>query len=280
MDAPEFSIPKVALAKRLPKPSELILPWSGPPPASMIVDSDNHFPWHDKRMQAAKLKFAQDIRPDFWFRIGDHYDFTGLSRFDKDPKATRYLQQEFDSSQEDWTEVCRVSKRQEFLLGNHEDRLYRTIMANAGFFGLRALEDWHVFAEIPRSVVIRPYGTQRQVGLLWGSHGDEVKGQNPCYTAMAHRDARVQVFGHTHRLAAYYRTRRNEDGKVVIREAWNTGHGSDLDVAARWAGAMPNWQHGFLFVEHYRDRGAWKIQVHPIKVEGGSFMFRGKVYRG
>jgi predicted phosphodiesterase len=274
-------IPKEATLKNLPTPPELIVPWSGAPPRSMIIDSDNHFPHHHKRFQSAKLKFAEGLGGiDHWLNVGDHSDFTGLSTFLKDPTTNFSLQDEFDSSLHYWNRVCNYAKRVDYIQGNHEFRLEKTIFANTAFFGLRALKDWNSLAGIPPKVKVHPYGSHVQVGLVWGCHGDHIKGSNPVASALATMGGRMIAFGHTHKLRGEVKTLRDENGKIVTREVWNTGYGQDPKTTP-WAGAVPNWQLGFLFVEHFKSSNGWDLNVHPIRANAdGSFMFRGRVYSG
>lgn len=279
--APEWVVPRDALRKRLPTPEDLIKPWRGPPPRRIIVDSDNHHDIADPYHEAAKLKFAQHVKPDLWLNLGDHYDFESVSRFDRDPsRGFPTLQKEFDSSAPYWREVCRVAKAVEFIQGNHEHRLFKTVAANAGFFGLRALDDWHGLAGIPEAVTVHPYGTQRQAGLLWAEHGDQIRGgAYPTRWALDNRGGRAIAFGHTHRLGFQARTVRDERGEVITREAWNTGHGSRPEKQ-KYAGSVPAWQSGFLYVEHFTIAGRTEIQVHPIRTRGGRFAWDGVVYDG
>jgi predicted phosphodiesterase len=271
-------IPKEAKLKNLPKPLELVKPWSGTPPRSMIIDSDDHYGLHNKKFQEAKLKFAEDQGGiDCWFNLGDHYDFGSLSSFLKDPRLPYSLQDEFDASESYWKRVCSAAQRVEYILGNHEYRLFKTIQANQGFFGLRSLSNWHQLAGIPTKVVVHEYGTLRQIGLVGGEHGDQIRGQNPVLWAMNNRNWRVTVFGHTHHMGSYYRTCLNERGEIVTREAHNTGYGQDPRTAP-WAGAVPNWQPGFLYAEHFRTSTGWDVSIHPIRVSNGKFMFRGRTY--
>lgn len=278
--ADALQVPRDAARERQKPGPELVLPWSGPPPRRVLIDSDSHFPHHDPRHLAAKMKFAQDYKPDVWWCLGDHYDFNGLSSFDQDPEVGTTLQEEFDSSAEYWREVCSVARKVEYLLGNHEHRLWKTIVHNPGLFRLRALSDLHNLMGVPAKVKIHPYGTQRQIGHVWGQHGDQVRGINPTQWVMAHSSGRVSVFGHTHRLGAYFKTLRNEQGEMIRREVWNSGHGSSVAAATKWAGTTPAWQQGFLVVEHYQVGNVWAVNVYPIATQAGTFSYGGRIYRG
>lgn len=279
---PDFRIPKAAKRARLETPQDLIMPWrDASPPRRMILDSDNHFEVADPAMQNAKFKFAQHVGVDFWLNLGDQYDFNSLSRFDKDPaRGFHGLQEEFDSAEGYWKSVCSLAKRVEMIQGNHEFRLYKTLMANPGFFGLKALDDWHTFAQIPSKVVVHPYGTHRQVGMVWGEHGDQIRGgANPWTWAITHRMGRVIVFGHHHKMGYAARTMRNENGDVITREAYAQGHGS-MRLWQSYAGTVPQWQHSFTYAEHFTVAGKTHVAVYPIHVQDGVCSFNGKVFNG
>lgn len=273
------------LKKMLPEPPELVRPWRGPWPSSMIVDSDLHHDVHCARLEAAKLKFAADRKVEHWLNLGDTYDFESISRFAHDPeRAGRGLQAEFDSALPYWREAARITKgRVDFILGNHEERLRVCLASSGGLFHLSCLADFGRIAGLPAGVTVHPYGSHVQVGPAWGEHGDRTKGQNPTFWAMNHRGARALFFGHTHKKGMYWRTLRSEDGQIVTRVSSNTGHGCDASKA-RYAGGKPNtnWQLGFDYVETYQDRhGVPQVIVHPIvAADDGSFSYGGRVYRG
>lgn len=247
----------------------------------MLITSDNHFPLHDPHYQNALLKFASDRKLDVFLNLGDHYDFESVSRFDQDPaRGLPTLQREFDSSADYWRTVARVAKRAIFVQGNHEHRLARTLAANPGLFGLRALEDWHTLAGIPPKVEVHPYGTHVQVGLVWGEHGDQIRGSAvPARSALAQRGGRAIVFGHWHRLGYWAQTGRDEHGRIVDREAVALGHGSTAQ-AHGYAGTVPNWQQGFAYAEHYTTAGRPEVRLTLIRVVAGRFVYDGKLYDG
>lgn len=278
----EFVVPKEATAKKVPKPDELIVPWdwSSDPPAKMLVETDLHFPLHDKRAESAKLNFAADYVPDMWAHLGDGYDLTTLSRFDHDPAYLHTLQDEFTSCDEHWSVACQIAKRVKFLLGNHEWRLEKTVFANHALFGLKALSDWHTLAGIPEKVEIHAYGSQVQVGHAWMEHGDQVRGaSNPTYWAWQHRGGRLGLFGHNHRPSFYAKSGRLEDGSIGRREFYGLGHGQDPATCSKWAGTVTGWTSGFAVVEHFTTAGKWDFRVTPILTEGGVVHFNGKTYR-
>lgn len=273
-------VPKTLVsARRLPEPPALIH-CAYYVPKRMIVDTDNHFEICDLRWQEGKLKFAQDMKIDGWFNLGDNYDFHFLSRFDKDPyRGQVSIQKEFDSANWYWDEVCRLSKSVNYILGNHEYRLHKFIEANTGIFGLRALEDFGKLAGLPDKVKVYPYGSHVKVGHVWGEHGDQIKGSNQPKWVLDNRQGRIRAFGHYHRANMATMTCLDGDtGKEILREAYNVGHGSEGRYQ-RYAGTVKNWQKGFLFVEHFTTGGILDATVHHIKAgSSGAFSWQGKVY--
>ncbi len=277
--APKLVVPRSLLKPgRLPEPPALIHTVSHTP-KRMIVDTDNHFEIADERWQAAKLEFAYDRACDGWFNLGDNYDFHFLSRFDKDPyRGLQTIQKEFDSAQWYWQAVSKLVGRAHYILGNHEYRLHKMIEANPGLFGLRVFDDFHALAGLPENVKVYPYGSHVRVGNLWGEHGDQIRSAaNPCKWALDNRQGLIRAFGHYHMTRSQSLTCLDNDGLRIERSAYNVGHGSDTKYQ-RYAGTIPSWQMGFLFVEHYTIAGRQHAQVHHVKANQGTFSWEGKVY--
>lgn len=252
-----------------------------PVPVRLIADGDLHYPIHDPRVTAAKMAFARDFQPDCWVNVGDLYDFWSASSHDKEPERWLApggrLQEEFDSAQDYWKEVCSIARDVHFIPGNHENRLQRLVLANPGLFRLRAF-DWQRLAEIPEKVNVHNYGAYLEVGGITFEHGDRMGGRfgviHAAQWAVVNRQ-RNTIFGHTHRHQMVHRTK--SDGSTIF--ALNQGHGSDVSKQ-KYAGPMPDWQHGFTAVEFWTEGGKPRFSVHPIVVVNGRFSFGGKIYDG
>lgn len=268
-------IPKEAKAKKLPQIPPLIKRWKGAPPAKLTIDSDNHFPLHHRGFQEAKLQFIEDVKPDVHVTLGDHWDFTNLSRYDRDPRFSHTLKDEFDSSREYEARVCLAAKRRILVQGNHEARLWKTVMANHAFFGL--LGSIKELARLHEKVEEHQHGTVLQVGHAWLSHGEWTKTRNPTYWSSTHYDIWLGVHGHWHRPSMYRCMRPGQDGKERRREFYTLGHGQDPRTVAEWAGPFTGWSLGFLFVE----QDSTDFYVHEIIAnKKGEFIFNGKKYKG
>lgn len=278
--APDFVVPKGTRppeipAERLIKPRQAL-------PYRMMVNSDDHYPIVDKYYEAALFAFARDWKPDTWLHGGDRYDLWSISTHEKEPERIyngpgSVLQEEFDSAQDSWKEICRIAEHVHFLPGNHENRIQRLIKANMGLFGLRSF-DWHKLADIPEKVRIYNYGDVPEIGGISFEHGDRIGGRMGCLHAadwVLNKRAVNTIFGHTHRVETRYRVDRR--GSLIF--AHNLGHGSDTKLQ-KYAGPNPNWQHGFAAIEFYTVGGKPRFAFHPIVVVDGRFMFGGKLYDG
>lgn len=256
-------------------------------PARMTCDGDNHYPIHDPYVEAAKLKFMQDFRPEAHLNVGDLLDFWPLSQHEKEPErwftpGESQLQDEIDAAKPYWREVRRVtSGRVGWLLGNHENRLRRFIGANLGLFRLKAF-DWERLAELPAGVQVIPYGSQVRVGALRFEHGDKLGGRmgvkNPAVWLLDNKGNRNTIFGHHHRCEVKHRTVFDEDGEPHQYVAIAQGHSSDVKKQ-RYI-YEPNWQHGFTAIEFWTRGGRPRFTAHPIVVVAGRFSWGGKVYDG
>lgn len=255
-------------------------------PERLIIQSDDHHPIQDRAYEAALFAFARDWKPDVWVHAGDRYDLWSLSRFEKEPdrwlEPGGRLQEEFDSANQSWNEMVRISRRVHFIKGNHENRLEKLVAANPGLFRLAAF-DWHRLADIPHQVQIHKYGTILNVGGIHVEHGDRIGGKfgvkHAAEWVLTNVPGISSAFGHTHRLETKYRTTLDPDGGLRTFVAHNLGHGSDVSKQA-YAGLRPNWQHGFLAVEFFRVAGKVRYTPHPVPVIDGKFSIGGRLYDG
>ncbi len=258
---------------------------AGAIPRSLICDGDLHYPIHDPYVEAAKLAFARDVKPQVWVNIGDLYDCWLISMHAKessrmfDPNAR--LQEEFDSAQPYLKAAAGMVDRYHLILGNHENRLNRLIGANLGLFRLRALE-WEHMAGLPANVTVHPYATRLRVGAMTFEHGDRIGGKfgamHPAHWLLEKRGNRNTIFGHTHRAEVKHRTVYDEAGEPHQYVAINQGHGSA--TAEQKYAPEANWQHGFTFVEFWTEAGKPRFTAHLIVMVNGCFSWGGKTYNG
>lgn len=257
--------------------------YKGSLPLRGICDSDNHFPIHDPYVQAAKMRFAADFKPDLWMNIGDQYDFHSVSNFPKDPermfRGAFTLQDEFDSANAYWREVCSVTKKDViFIQGNHEVRLAKQISAVPGLFGLNGL-DFKRLASLPERIQVFQHGKLFQIGQLTFQHGDSIGGRfgskNPAtYVQNTNMAGNSTIFGHYHRSQQVTTTFWDANGPRHVTVTAQ-GHGSNVEKAGYVK--TPNWNHGFSVFEIRKDGFP---HVTNIIIDNGKFSYGGVEYDG
>lgn len=251
-------------------------------PQSLVVTGDLHYGITDKRVEAARVAFIRDVKPEAYIDIGDFYDQWAVSSYPKSPERARHteaqLQFEFDDAQPYIKEVCKYAKWFHLIEGNHDDRLTRAKRREPGLDSLRGMSLKRL-AELPEKVKLHAYGTRLHLAGLSFEHGDGVpRGvQNPAKWMLGHRRKSV-ISGHVHYMSQASMTTYNERGRPEIRMAWTQGAG--LDFSKQDYCQDPNWQHGFTYVTFFKVGSDWRFSVCPIVVVDGAFSYGGKVYSG
>lgn len=233
---------------------------------------DWHIPYHDPIAVELVLKFLEWFRPDTVFILGDYIDAYSVSRFDKDPQRLLSLQSELDEARGILCKLRRVCPRARiiYIAGNHEDRLRRylwkapeiSVLDNLQLPALLGLEE----------LDIDYHGYERQLewhGLLV-EHGDRVS-KHSAYTAKAMLEARgvSGISGHSHRLAAYYRT---DNGGVKV---WYE-NGCVCDTNPTYVIGKPNWAQGFTVAHALK--GRQRFAASQIPILSGRLFYDGRVW--
>jgi len=202
---------------------------------------------------------------------GDIYDFLEISDYDKSPSRITTLQDEFDEGRYLIKAIDDLAPEVHFLIGNHEDRLFRLISRNPGLFKLRSL-DIAKAAELPEHWRVHPSQTHFKLGKLTALHGD-IKGiksaVHPART-LFQKLKRSCIFGHFHRFGNHLDT--NYDGEV--RGGFANGHLSDVSRVTSWV-TCPDWQEGFSTISLCEDGG---FAVQQRLVMHGRLIAEGKEY--
>jgi len=237
----------------------------------IVILSDQHARYHDRRTEDAVLNFLSDFKPNLIVNNGDLFDFEALSSFRKTLAARASLEED-----KAWGNALLCAQRAvvpdaEIVLieGNHEERLERYLLDNAE--ALSASLNVPGFCELPDYVeYIGPYG----MGLDWHGvlvyHGSRL-GINPSKAELL--DAGTSgVSGHTHRLGSYYHTDRSG------AHAWYMGgclcniNGPDVPPSFRGP-RLNDWQQGFVV-------GIWDEtwSLYQVSITDHKFIFDGKRY--
>lgn len=247
-------------------------------PTKVVIASDFHVPYHNKRLVENWLNFLVDAQPDVVIVNGDFLDCEAISRFLSAPGGPT-LQDEIDAGAAilEAIEGAAPSAALGLGEGNHEERLRRLIGENPGLYNLRALTIPALLGATPGGARWEwqwfKYGEEYTVGKLSAIHGHKVS-KHSAYTAKAHLldgGYDVVVHGHTHRLGAYWLT-----GVKGTRRGFEAGCMCDIDHADYVVGSK-NWQNGFA-VAYVWPGGDAHVQLIEA-TKDGAFVAEGKTYR-
>ncbi len=242
----------------------------------ILVLSDLHVPYHDRRAIDAVLDFARDFAPDLIVLNGDTYDSYLISRYGKDPKKLRdTLQSEFDAAQPILKRINSLFGDVILGLGNHDARINALVAENPGLDGLRALEFGRM-AELPDRWTVLPDGYRLRLGPIDVLHGNlKGRGGGAKHIAawMYAKLKRSCLFGHFHRQQSHL----EPDGDGVVRGAFSTGHLCDPVKAAEYC-PINDWAAGFATIE--MDGGDAPFHVGQHLISRGVFRYGGKTYGG
>lgn len=252
---------------------------------SILCTGDVHYPIQDKRVEAAIIAFARDMKPSVWVDVGDRLDCWLISRYEKEAGqlfklGEARLQEEIDAQREATNTLCGLVRQGHWIIGNHEQRLERLVNSNPGLYGLESLQ-WPKLLSAPANLEIHPYRTTLQLAdlPLCFEHGDAIKSsRSPAAWVHQRLGLCNLVFGHYHRMQSYYHTFVGPFGRKDY-VAHSQGCGIDFTKVMYWAPREP-WQHGFSYVETYTVAGEPRFSIYPVCVVDGKFSFGGKVYDG
>lgn len=209
----------------------------------VMIIPDIHAPLHDPKAIEIACKIAELVKPVALVYLGDNVDWVQLSKFDKDPhfvteaysevSAWQSIDREFQSAV---GEHC----RRYYILGNHELRLRKYIMANPALVGFRGMQFDAILGLDPD---FRPLNNLQFIeeeiswrgGKFLFKHGDVVR-KWASYTARAEMEKEMTngISGHTHRAAQYYLTNRGQT------KVWTeSGHLCTMEPEYM---RNPNWQ--------------------------------------
>ena len=210
-----------------------------PEPTRIYIAPDFHVPFHNNDAVIACLDTARGA--DVIIQIGDANDCYGISSFDRNPARAICLQAEADEYQKVWLKPVRQmnpNARIIQLLGNHEDRLKKTIWKNApALAGLRSLA-WSKIWELEKYDIELHPGTGLLIAGHRVKHGERVNKHAGGSARMEMEDHRTNtISGHTHR----YGVARRTDKEGYQTTGYEIGHACDeTQVAAEYC-KNPDW---------------------------------------
>lgn len=247
-------------------------PWGSvfiPGPIKALILPDIHLPYHNKESLMISIAEGKKREADLVVINGDLADYYGLSKFHKDPRARRWveeikLQRKFFIFLRAQFPRARIIHK----LGNHDERYELYLARNCSeLVGLDTFDLRNVL-ELS-NIAVELIGDKRPIKLgdLNLIHGHEYSFpiSNPVNPArgLFNRAKVYAMCSHFHQRSEH--TENNLEGKTIA--TWSTACLCDLHPAYR---PINNWSNGFAFVE-VAEGG--KFHVDNKKIGGG-----GKIY--
>lgn len=248
----------------------------------VMVTSDWHVPYEDKKAINIANKVASVYQPDIYVLNGDLVDMYSLSFWDKNPEHFD-VQHEVNKAKSYLSTLRDVLGKKThivYLEGNHEARLQRYLWKNPELSELDILK-------MDKLLELDKYGVEwvgaqmdywkqtsgaYNIGDVRIMHGDnrlngastsKYSGYSVKNTLQTTR--KNTIIGHVHRGAMHYNT--NEDGTLVGIE--NGCLCQEIPTA--------NWQQGFSTFEVYKNKGQ-NFQFHHI--DNNRLIYQGKIIKG
>lgn len=244
------------------------------------VISDVHFPHTHAPTWNAFKKFHAFYRPDVTVFLGDFIDLESMSSFAPTAKTKMPVIDEIAMFVKQASDLQKHTRRLVIVEGNHEHRWARRILEPlalqlAGCIGLTLKEqckmqglrgaEWYVensrFDGFAIGHIKARHG-HKQSGRFGG-------GKHLARAALEKTMGKSQIFGHHHQIQMVaLGTHRGTEIAIA------NGHMED-DVEYV---LEPGWARGFTVLEVDKQSGF--AHPYPVIVEGGRFVFGGKVYDG
>jgi predicted phosphodiesterase len=171
--------------------------------ARVLFLSDTHFPHVNKESLKKTLKLVKKYKPTHVIQCGDLLDMYSFSRYEKDANFTSpdsELQQGLEMARKMWADIRKIVPRAKCiqLIGNHEDRLNKTIARKAPELAnlCKSIQDLYNFKGVQ---VLKSSKQHIEIDGVIYTHGHYTKlGDH----AKFYRKSCVH--GHSHRVGLYY----------------------------------------------------------------------------
>lgn len=248
----------------------------------ILPDSHSH-PEHSNERADWVGKLMVDLKPDVFVNIGDQWDLSSLSGYDKG-KASFYgrayrkdLESGLEFSERLWAPIRRAKKKQPlsiYIEGNHEERQRRLLEYHPELEGTVSFKDFQLdqyYDEIVRYKGQTP-GTIEIDGITYahyfitGISGRGVSGEHAAYTLLT-KNFKSCTQGHSHTFDYCVRT----DG--AGRRIHGLVCGVYQDYDSDWAGEMNKlWSRGVVIKRavHNGDYDLEWVSLERLKKEYGS----------
>lgn len=225
-----------------------------------LVMADLHIPYHDPLAVEAILAYAEPLRPDIITLLGDTIDFYQISTFTKNPKQ-RGVASEIQATRDFLDELRFRFPGAQIIYkrGNHEERLDRYIMQNAGNI-YELVDDLLTsklgFADFRVDYHEHPF----RIGKLWHMHGHEHMSK---MTNAEHICNVVWKYVHDHFICGHYH--RNQEKTYKRGLSGETFWGGVIGYGAGYMeyAHLNTWNQGFGVIR-YDSSGKFRAELRQV----------------
>ena len=239
----------------------------------LLLVSDCHRPYHDKRAWQLLLKVGRDLKPKHLVIIGDFADFYSVSAYSKDPRRALKLTEEIRVVHAGLDDPDALKAPHKiFIAGNHSDRLRRYLQDKAPeLFGVVDIPS--LFRLGLRGWEYVPYKDHTRLGKLYLTHDVGNTGRYAVFHSLDAYQHSV-ITGHSHRLAYVVEGNCAGEYKVSAQFGW-LGDVSKIDYM-HLAKAKKNWALGFGI--GYLDPKSGIVYLTPVPIIKYTCMVNGQLY--
>jgi predicted phosphodiesterase len=234
-------------------------------PARVLVLSDIHIPYHDKKAVLTALREGKAQRCNVILLNGDIADCFSVSRWEKDPRKRNFAR-EIKTVKAFLSALREVFPRARIIykLGNHEERFQSYMSLKAPeLLGVADFEFENIYGLGELGIELVGENRPVRLGDLNVIHGHEYKFaiSNPVNAArgLFLRAKSYALCGHFHQSS--YHTEKTLEQRIVA--TWSTGCLCDMHPDYS---PLNNWAHGFAIVTINR---AGKFEVQNRCIRGG-----------
>ena len=235
----------------------------------VLVLSDLHIPYHDKRAAELAIQAGLDADCDAVLLNGDFMDFYGISSHERDPRQRKFID-EIEMGREilGILRQAFAGKQVWWKLGNHEERWERWMWQRAPeIVGIPEFETEHWMHTDKYNVRVIRDQLPIRVNKLTILHGHEYRWTmaSPVNAARGmFLRARVPVLsGHQHQSSEHTET----DLHDKICTCWSSG--CLMNLHPRYSRINPKWNLGFAIVD---TTGEDDFTVHNKRIWDGRIL--------
>jgi len=171
-------------------------------PLRFVIGADNHGDMIDPIAGEAILSFIKDYKPQVRIHLGDAFDFRNLRKGASDDEKAASLHDDWEMGYEFLRKFYDKGERNEFLRGNHDERIYDLQSSAVGVIRDFAEDGCKKFDQLIKrcKATMLPYDSRLgvlRIGHLKAIHG-YASGRNA--GAVHARVYRHCFYGHTHAI--------------------------------------------------------------------------------